>query len=180
MNGFRLVVLLVLLPVLLGAQDLFGGIAAVSIGTDDGTIGSGLGFGGGLSIPLAGRWTAEADAMTVEVGADHNAPGRIYTTRRTMVVGSVLYRWCGSRACVFAGSGLGSQFVSSLSRIADSTVEVDPSEERELRRSGVRRVLFAPRLGASFFHSSNVGVRVDAGLTSYNSWIRLAATYRIN
>ena len=180
MNGIRVAVLLVLLPVALGAQDLFGGIAAVSISTDDGTIGSGRGFGGGLSIPLAGRWAAEADVMTAEVGADHNRPGRIYTTRRTMVVGSVLYRWCGPLACFFAGSGLGSQFVSSLSRIAASTVEVEPFDERELRRSDVRRVLFAPRVGASFYHSSNVGVRVDAGMTSYNSWIRLAATYRID
>lgn len=103
-----------------------------------------------------------------------------------MLVGSVLYRRCGPKACFFAGYGLGAQVVDNLKLSADSSregrrswVEVSPGMF-ELRNSRTRPVLFSPRGGFSFYPTRKAGLRIDGGLTSWNSWVRLAVTYRLN
>ena len=61
---------LLLLPVSLAAQtgglEVFGGTGMVRVGTDDGVIGDVISVGGGVTVPVAGRWAAEADVVTGE------------------------------------------------------------------------------------------------------------------
>ena len=182
--------LLLLFPASLAAQaggvEVFGGTGIIRVGTDDGVIGDAVSVGGGVTVPLTGRWVAEVEAMTGRVQRSAGRPNDTFTTRRTMVVGSVLYRRCGSRACFFVGYGLGGQFVDSLSRLTESSSELRPRPIEvspgmfELRFSEMRPVLFSPRGGFSFYPTSKAGARIDGGMTSWNSWIRLAVTYRLN
>ena len=179
-----------LLPVSLPAQtgglEVFGGAGMVRVGTDDGVIGDARSVGGGVTVPLARRWVAEGDLATGRVRRTAGSPDDIFTTRRTMVVGSVLYRRCGPKACFFVGYGLGAQFVNSLNQFTDSSPDLRPQPIEvspgmfELRHSDIRPVLFSPRGGFSFYPTRRAGVRIDVGMTSWNNWIRLAATYRLN
>ena len=182
--------LLLLFPASLAAQaggvEVFGGTGMIRVGTDDGVIGNAVNVGGGVTVPLTGRWVAEVEAMTGRVQRSAGRPNDTFTTRRTMVVGSVLYRRCGSRACFFVGYGLGGQFVDSLSRFTESSPEVRPRPIEvspgmfELRSSDMRPVLFSPRGGFWFYPASKAGVRIDGGMTSWNNWIRLAVAYRVD
>ena len=188
--AFLRAALLLLLPASLAAQagglEVFGGTGMVRVGTDDGVIGDAPSFGGGVTVPLTRRWLAEADVVTGKVHRLAGSPDNKFTTRRTMVVGTVLYRRCGPKACFFAGYGLGAQHVDSLSRFAESSperrprpIEVSPGMF-ELRFSEMRPVLFSPRGGFSFYPTPKAGVRIDGGMTSWNKWARIAVTYRLN
>ncbi len=103
-----------------------------------------------------------------------------------MVVGSVLYRRCGPKACFFVGYGLGAQLVDSLNQFTESSPELRPRPVEvgpgmfELRNSDMRPALFSTRGGFSFYPTRKAGVRIDGGMTSWNNWIRLATTCRLN
>ena len=135
----------------------------IRVGTDDGVIGDAVSVGGGVTVPVTGRWVAEVEAMAGRVQRSAGRPDDTFTTSPTMVVRSVLYRRCGSRACFFVGNGLGGQFVDSLSRCTASSPELGPRPIEvspgmfELRFSEMRAELFSPRGGFSFHPTSKAG-----------------------
>ena len=117
-----------LLPVSLPAQtgglEVFGGAGMVRVSTDDGLIGDARSVGGSVTVPLTSRWVAEGDLARGKVRRTAGSPDNIFATRRTMVVGCVLYRQCGPKACFFVGYDLGAQFVDSLNQFTDSSPDL--------------------------------------------------------
>lgn len=78
----------------------------ISVGTDDGVIGDAVSVGGGVTVPLTGRWVAAVETLKGRVQRSAGQADGTFTTSRTMVVGSVLYRRCGTGASFFVGNGL--------------------------------------------------------------------------
>lgn len=166
------------------SPEVFAQIGYLKVGSDEGTIGDGTSYGGGFVVPIHRRIVAELDTQTVHVESTY-APDGYYGTRRTMVLGNVLYRRDKGRVHWFVGSGVGGQFVDSTSRMGDFAEGYTP-EPRWLEISpGVyqyehqdkRPIYFAPKAGFVAYVRKNLGVRVDVAFASWHVGVRIGMAY---
>ena len=183
--------ILLLAPAPLSAQsdkpEVFVHAGMFRVGTDEGVIGNAASFGGGVSIPINRRLAAELDVQTGQVAEFMGSPDEFHRTRRTLVLGNLLYRWGSARGYVFAGAGAGAQLVDSTSRSGNFIPEYTPEGWREIRprvfeidRSGARPVVFAPRAGFVVYPLQRLGLRADIYAASWHLGVRIGAVYRFN
>jgi hypothetical protein len=138
-------------------RQIFGTVGHFRGGYSEGSIGNGASVGVGLTVPIAPRLIGELDVQTARVARVYRfRPGdNVYRTRRTLVIGSLLYRWPTPRGYAFAGAGVGDEVV-------------DFSERRLIN--------FAPRAGLVVFPASRLGIRIDAYAASWHLGLRIGAT----
>jgi hypothetical protein len=101
---FRAVFAILVVAVAADAQprsiDAWGNIGAGRVGGDEGWNGSGVMYGGGVSIPLTERIAIEADVSRISVD-------RFGSSSHTFVSPAVVWRWGTDRVYGFAGAGMG-------------------------------------------------------------------------
>jgi hypothetical protein len=88
------------------AVEVFGQIGYGNAQGDDGSFGSGIVYGGTVTLPLSSRWAVDLDAQHTRTTYDVRA-GQTFGTRRTLVSPAILYRRGSDRVYWFAGGGLG-------------------------------------------------------------------------
>lgn len=165
---------------------VFTQVGGLRLGSDEGTIGHTASFGGGIAVPIHRRLITELDVLTGEV-EKWRSDDDLYRTRRTTVLGNLLYRWRIQRAQVFAGGGLGGQFVRSTYiekyEGGESWREIGEQEIRpgvfEFKYRDARPVLFAPKAGFVVYPWGRLGVRAEVFMVSWHMGIRLGISYRL-
>jgi len=93
------------------ATEIFGNAGWIRISDKEGVIGDTATVGGGAALPINSNWAIEVEAQThrlQERRFPQDASEQLVKIRRTLLLGSILYRWGGERSYVFAGGGFGS------------------------------------------------------------------------
>lgn len=98
------------------AVELFGHVGLFRGGSDDGSLGRAPSFGGIVTVPLARRIALDFDAQTARLSRHGPTPDRFWTSRRTLLSPSLLYRWGSETTYGFAGGGVGAERVANISR----------------------------------------------------------------
>jgi hypothetical protein len=105
-------VFLFLLAVAAGAQprpvELFGHVGRARLTGDEGSIGGATSYGGGVIVPITGKWAFHADVTTGR-RLPYFAP---IAVRQTQFAPAVTRRWGTNRIYGFVGAGPGVQWES--------------------------------------------------------------------
>ncbi len=166
--------------------ETFGHVGRFRAGSDEGAIGSGISYGGAVTIPV---WRRIAFDLDVQTGSVETSQGLLegsgfYRTRRTLVIPGLLYRFGNKRAYGFVGGGFGAEFENSTSR----QVGVPPSGQNwreiepgifELEQSDVSGKL-SFRGGFATFVTQNLGLRGDAFIAGWHLGARIGVGYRFD
>ena len=169
--------------------EVFVHLGTFHAGSDEGRIGRAPSFGGGVQFPISRRLAAELDIQTSRVTKLETIvlSNLFYTTRRTLILPNLLYKWGNVQAYGFVGGGLGVEFVDSITRDEFPEPEYAHIGWREVQRgvfefehSDTRRVLFAPRDGFVAFPTQRFGFRVDFYIANWHMGARIGAVYRFN
>jgi len=166
------------------SPELFGNIGYFRAGSGEGRIGSGISYGGTITVPVRGHLAADLDIQTSEV-TNFRSANSFYRTRRTLVISNLLYRWEHSRGHIFAGAGIGVEFVDSLTREDNFRADFTPVGWKEiqprvfeLERADTRKVLFAPRVGFTVFPMQHLGLRADFYMANWHMGTRIGVGVR--
>jgi hypothetical protein len=167
------------------SPELFGNLGVFSAGSDEGRIGTGVSFGGTITVPLYGRLAADLDVQASEV-TNRRSADNFYRTKRTLVIPNLLYRWGNMQRGVFIGTGFGVEFTDSVTRNDNFRSDYTPPGWREIKprvfehdHSDARRVLFAPRFGFFVFPIRRLGVRADFYLANWHAGAKIGVGIRI-
>ena len=190
---FRLVITLALtvLPTVgtLTAQpkspEIFSTIGTLQLGTDDGTLGRAVSYGGGFTVPVTDRMYLGFDFETAQIREIHSNDN-FYIRRSTLVIPNICFRWGNEKAYGYVGAGIGGEYVDSRSRGDHFDPETSLPGHRTIRPgvlefgfSEWRRILFAPKVGFVAFPVDRIGVKVDFGFASWHMGLRVGVVYRI-
>ncbi|MCX6638554.1 MAG: hypothetical protein NT090_26160 [Acidobacteria bacterium] len=88
------------------AVEVFGQIGYGNAYEDDGSLGSGIVYGGAVTLPLSPRWAVDLDVQHNRTTYDASTE-YTFGTRRTLVSPAILYRRGSDRVYWFAGGGFG-------------------------------------------------------------------------
>ena len=187
------VVALTLIPLPLHAQqrtpEVFGYVGRFSAGSDEGGIGIGMSFGGGVTVPVSGRFSVNLDVQTSKVervsGTDD-----FYRTKATLIIPSVVYRWTFDEdAYLYFGGGFGADLQNQTTRTDNFASWYTPSPAdgwREIRP----RVFELDRFGAGYapslrtglvvFFNEQWGIRGEFYTAAWHWGANMGLTYRFN
>ena len=168
------------------SPSVFTQIGGLRLGADEGSIGTTVSFGGGIAVPIHRRLITELDVLTGQT-ENRRSEDDLYRTQRTMVLGNLLYRWRNQRVQVFAGGGLGGQFVRSTYlenyQVDEISLEVGEREIRpgvfEFKYRETRPVLFAPKGGFVVYPWGRLGIRAEVFMVSWHMGVRIGISYRL-
>ncbi len=85
--------------------ELFGSVGAMRGGGDEGSLGSGVAYGGAATIPFADHWAVDLQALGARFGDNVN-----FRLRRVLISPGLQYRRGGDRALWFVAFGPGLQW----------------------------------------------------------------------
>ena len=118
----------------LGAQptrpELFGYVGVLRAAGDEGSLGSGLLWGGTAVVPIARRVAFDVDIGRAKT--ERNFPGELFQLRRTFAGFSVIGRWGSAHTYVFAGGGVGIEASNRLSQSGNVLPGFRPPGGREV------------------------------------------------
>lgn len=100
------------------------------LGADEGSLGSGLSWGGAAVVPVGERFALDMDVSTVRTRRTFSADE--FEPRRTFLAPSLVGRWGTDRTYAFAGAGIGMERSSSRSRSSNLLPGVRPPGAREV------------------------------------------------
>jgi hypothetical protein len=167
------------------APEVFATVGYWRLGSDEGAIGHGPSYGGGLTVPV---WRSLALAVDVQTGAVVKPAAAWhpweYRTRRTLIVPSLVYRVGTRRGYGFVGGGVGVELERSRTRHAGRPPsgqgwrEVAPGVF-DLHQSDAGRRLSAAA-GFAGFPTPGIGVRAEVFIASWHLGTRLSVAYRFD
>jgi hypothetical protein len=167
------------------AVEAFTHIGRFRAGSDEGSIGHGASYGATVTVPLRGPVALDLDVQTSEVSSTRGRPSDTYTTRRTLLIPSVLYRFGLDRVYGYVGGGIGAEFEAStyrqdvgagLGRPQRGWQEVDPGVFELHQSETGRSVSF--RSGFAAFPMRRLGLRGDVLVASWHLAARMGVGYR--
>jgi hypothetical protein len=103
------------------AIEIWGSAGAAQAAGDEGSLGSGFAYGGGIAVPFTRRLAVEVDITRFRVE-------RFEPVTRTLISPALVYRWGTDKVYGFAGGGLGLQ----RDRGSFARFEMVPNQEQPL------------------------------------------------
>ena len=171
------------------APEAFVHIGGFRAGSDEGKIGNGISYGGALTLPFSPRLAVDLDIQTARV-INMRSPDNFYTTRRTLIVPSLLYRFGLERVYGFLGGGIGAELERSVYREDKFRPEFRPVDQPlpagwhevrpgvfELNQSDVGRIT-SFRGGVAAFPIPRLGLRGDVYMAGWHLGARIGIGYR--
>lgn len=167
------------------SPEILSTIGTLWLGSDEGTIGRVVSYGGGFTVPVTDRMYLGFDFETAQI-RKIRSNDNFYLRRSTLVIPNICFRWGNEKAYAYVGAGVGGEYVDSRSR-GD---HFEPGESlpgwRVIKpgvlESGIKKwrgILFAPKVGFVAFPVDRIGVKVDFGFANYHTGLRVGAVYRI-
>jgi hypothetical protein len=167
-----------------GPVEVYGHVGLFRAGSDEGSLGQAPSFGGAVTIPLTRRLAVDFDVQTARV-TTRRSEDDFWTSRRTLLAPSLLYRWGSATGYVFAGGGLGGERESSLTRtdrFADWYTPGPPWREVRPRVFESEHTefsnLYHVRVGFVASPAPRLPLRVEAYFANWHWGLRIAAGYR--
>lgn len=142
--------------------EIYGQVGVLRLAGDEGSLGSGVAYGGAVVLPFHRRWALDIDVITARATEDRPAPD-LFTERRTLVLPSVIARWGNERIYGYAGGGAGLQSESSRVRGRIFTSPTDPGSVFE-RESTVHGVTLHGKTGFVYSPAPHLVLRADLTL----------------
>lgn len=165
-----------------GPVEVFGHVGLFRAGSDEGKLGSAAGLGGAITVPLTRRLAIDFDIETARV-TSRRSEDDFWTSRRTLLAPSLLYRWGGGNSYVFVGGGVGGEHESSLTRV-DVADWFPPPPWRQIR-PGVFEAdhrefskLYHGRAGFVVSPAPGIPIRVEVYFANWHLGLRIGAGYR--
>lgn len=139
------------------AVEVWGNTGAARVGGDEGSLGSEVIYGAGVTLPFTRRLALEVDAQRVRAK-------RFTPLTRVLISPALVWRWGRERVYGFAGGGLGAQ----INRIAAPPSYTDYDATLHVRGgiviSPVERLIIRAELFSVWhFFLPTAGVKIGAG-----------------
>ena len=167
---------------------------AFRAGSDEGPIGTGASYGGGITLPITRRIAVAVDVQTSRVFRTTGRPNDWYRTQRSLLIPSVLYRFGHEAVYGYVGGGLGTEFDSSTyhtdirsqPRGPGGTLpvstgqgwrEIEPGVF-ELTQSEAGRPPVSVQGGFAAFPLRRLGLRGDVFMAGWHLGARIGVAYR--
>jgi hypothetical protein len=175
------------------APEVFVHFGAFRAGSDEGPIGTGASYGGGIALPIARRIAVAVDVQTSRVFRPTRGPTDWYRTRRSLLIPSVLYRFGDAALYGYVGGGLGAEFDSSTyhmdirsqRRGPGSTIQAPGPDWREIepgvfevRQSESGGLPLSALGGFAAFPWRRLGLRGDVFMAGWHLGARIGVAYR--
>lgn len=163
--------------------EVFGHVGLFRAGSDEGKLGSAAGFGGAVTVPLTRRLALDFDVETARF-TEQRTPDFFYTSRRTLLAPSLLYRWGSASAYVFTGGGVGGEHESTVTRDSFTGPYTPPPPWRQVAprvfefHHGEWSNLYHGRAGFVVSPAPRIPIRVETYFANWHLGLRIAAGYR--
>ena len=147
--------------------EIFGMAGAARVSGDEGSLGSGVAFGGAVTLPFSARWAIDLDLMHGR--ADRDEAQIAFRTRRTYVSPALQYRRGNGRLYGFAAAGAGFAKTTGDTDLPERTISASDSGLTWHGRGGIvagltGRLLLRAEVFTIFrYVSPDVGVRAGLG-----------------
>ncbi len=166
------------------ATEIFGNAGWIRVSDKEGVIGDAATFGAGAALPINSNLVIEVEAQTHKVQRSlfpQDASEQLVQVRRTLLLGSILYRWGGERSYVLAGGGFGSGLKKSSVRYTISSPFFDVPggihESSELNREPLH---VSPKAGFVFYFTRRIGARASFFAAGRSLAGTIGLTFRID
>ena len=167
---------------------------AFRAGSDEGPIGTGASYGGGIILPISRRIAVAVDVQTSRVFRTTGRPTDWYRSQRSLLIPSVLYRFGGEAVYGYVGGGLGTDFDLSIYHTdvrsqpigSGGTIpvptgqgwrEIEPGVF-ELMQSEAGRPPVSVQGGFAAFPWRRLGLRGDLFMSGWHLGARIGVAYR--
>jgi len=166
------------------ATEIFGNAGWIRVSDKEGVIGDAATFGAGAALPINSNLVIEVEAQTHKVQRSlfpQDASEQLVQVRRTLLLGSILYRWGGERSYVLAGGGFGSGLKKSSVRYTISSPFFDVPggihESSELNREPLH---VSPKAGFVCYFTRRIGARASFFAAGRSLAGTIGLTFRID
>lgn len=90
--------------------EAFGMLGVHRVAADEGSLGTGVFYGGALAVPIHRRLAVDVDVVQGRTKREFSSSGVVFRSKQTLVSPSLVARWGSDRAYFFAGGGVGGAF----------------------------------------------------------------------